>query len=99
MSMLVLLTFLTLLIGTVCGMRFKVFILVPAIGLCLVGILAGGIGHGHSVSAALMATMLALGSLQMGYLCGIVARYGLRRSVSNSNARSYSTLNRPARAS
>jgi len=66
-----------LLIGAALGMRFKVLILIPAIGLGFITILAGGIGRGDSASAILIAAVLASGSLQIGYLCGILTRSGI----------------------
>ena len=74
MSMLILLAFL---LGAVLGMRFKVFILIPAIGFALIGILAGGIAGGNSVSGTLIAAVLALSCLQIGYLLGNIARYSV----------------------
>ncbi len=66
---------LVLLIGAVLGMRFKVLILILAIGFALIAILAGGIVRGDSMSATLMADGLAWICLQVGYICGIVTRY------------------------
>ncbi len=59
---------LVLLIGAVLGMRFKVLILILAIGFALIAILAGGIVRGDSVSATLMAAGLAWICLQVGYI-------------------------------
>ena len=74
MSMLILLAFL---LGAVLGMRFKVFILIPAIGFALIAILAGGIARGNSVSGTLIVAVLASSCLQIGYLLGIIARYSV----------------------
>ena len=71
----VLLVLSMLCIGAALGLRFKVFILVPAIGLALFTILAGGIARGDGVFATLIAIILASSSLQIGYLCGIFTRY------------------------
>jgi len=67
--------FLAFLIGAVLGMRFKVLILIPAIGLAWIVILAAGIAREDNVSAILIAAVLASSCLQIGYLCGIVTRY------------------------
>lgn len=72
MSVLTLLAFLT---GTVLGMRFKVLILIPAIGLASIATLVDGIAHSHSASVILIASALASICLQIGYLCGIITRY------------------------
>jgi hypothetical protein len=65
------------LIGAVLGMRFKVLILMPAIGFALVVVLAGGIAGGASLTATLIAAVLASICLQFGYLGGIGTRYGM----------------------
>ena len=65
------------LIGAVLGMRFKVFILIPAIGLASTAILVGGIARNHNVSAVLIASVLASISLQIGYVCVIITRFGI----------------------
>jgi len=77
MSMLILLAFL---LGAVLGMRFKVFILIPAIGFALIGILAGGIARGNGVSSTLIAAVLASSCLQIGYLLGIIYSVALNRA-------------------
>jgi hypothetical protein len=74
MSMLILLVFL---LGAVLGMRFKVLILIPAIASVMIAILAGGVARGDSVSAILIAVVLASICLQIGYLSGIATRYGI----------------------
>ena len=74
MSMFILLAFL---LGAVLGMRFKVFILIPAIGFALIALLAGGIARGDNVSAILIAAVLSSSSLQIGYLGGILTRYSI----------------------
>jgi hypothetical protein len=86
MLMLILLAFL---LGALLGMRFKVFILIPAIGFGLLAILAAGIARGNSASGTLIAAVLASSCLQIGYISGIIIRYsvaparaGRRRKVS-----------------
>jgi len=74
MSMLILLVFL---LGAVLGMRFKVLILIPAIAFALIAILVGGVARGDSVSAILVAVVLASICLQIGYLSGIATRYSI----------------------
>jgi len=74
MSVVILLAFL---IGAALGMRFKVFILFPAIGLALIAILAAGIARSDSISAILIAAVLASSCLQVGYLCGTVTGYSI----------------------
>jgi hypothetical protein len=74
MSMLIVSVFL---IGAALGVRFKVLILIPAIGLAFITILAGGIARSDSASAILIAFVLASICLQIGYFCGIVMQHRL----------------------
>jgi hypothetical protein len=66
------LSFLTIgiLVGTLFGLRFKVFVLVPVIVLAWAIIAVIGVANGYGgwkLAAAL--TIIAI-SIQMGYLCG-----------------------------
>jgi hypothetical protein len=70
----------TLLIGGALGMRFKVLILIPAIGLAFIANLAAGFAFSDSVSATLLTAVLASVCLQIGYLCGAMARSGTARA-------------------
>ena len=74
MSLLIVLVFL---IGAVLGMRFKVFILVPAIGSTLAAIVAGGVAYGTNVPVILATAVLAATSLQIGYLGGLATRHSM----------------------
>jgi uncharacterized membrane protein len=71
------LTLLATLLGAALGMKFRVFILIPAIGFALVVILTYGIERGTSVSGILIAVLVASSCLQVGYIFSIVARYGI----------------------
>jgi hypothetical protein len=72
-----------LLLGAVLGLRFKVLILLPAlvIGLAIV-VIADSIRHG-SLSTTVVDVVLALASLQIGYLAGAIAG-GLSRAAKRS---------------
>jgi len=72
MSMLLLLVFL---IGAVLGMRFRVLVLIPAIGFLFVTILAACVIRAESHSITITVAALAAGCLQIGYLGGVVTRY------------------------
>jgi hypothetical protein len=63
------------LIGALLGTRFKVLILVPAIGLALLANIVSGIVGGDSASTILIAAATAAVCLQIGYLCGVVVQY------------------------
>jgi hypothetical protein len=69
--------FLVVLIGAFLGMRFKVIVLIPAIGVVLaVAVLIGLVRGEHFVAMALQAAG-AVTFLQTGYLCSIVIRFGI----------------------
>jgi hypothetical protein len=70
------LVFLSTLLGAVLGMRFKVFVLVPAIAFALIVILAYGMASGTGLSGILIAIAVASSCLQIGYMVSILARYG-----------------------
>src|ERR1700692_311183 len=61
-------------VATTLGVRFKVLILFPAIGLAVVGTAVVGIAHGDSVGAVMLITALVAAALQVGYLFGVVTR-------------------------
>jgi hypothetical protein len=56
------------------GLRFNVLILIPAVGLALLGTAAVGIAHGDRTGSVVLTTVLIGATLQVGYLAGIVAR-------------------------
>lgn len=62
------------LVGGLFGLRFKVLIVIPAIGLVSVAALVTGIARGDGAPAVLMAATLAGACVQIGYLCGAVIR-------------------------
>ena len=61
-------------VGATLGVRFKVLILFPAIGLAVVSAGAVGIGHGDQVGGVLLTIALVAATLQIGYLFGLIAR-------------------------
>ena len=68
------LTIIGFLIGAALALRFNVLILVPAIGLALIGTTAVGIAHGSPMGSVVLTMVLIGTTLQVGYLAGIVAR-------------------------
>jgi uncharacterized protein YqgC (DUF456 family) len=66
---------LALLTGAVLGMRFKVFVLIPAIGLIVPAIVAAEMIRDKSVASLAVTAVLAGTFLQIGYLVGAVTRY------------------------
>ena len=70
----ILLVFLT---GAVLGLRFKVLALVPAMGLAIVAITATGMARGYGLPAILIAGVLGLICVQIGYVGGLLTRYAM----------------------
>jgi 4-amino-4-deoxy-L-arabinose transferase-like glycosyltransferase len=85
MSTLILLAFL---VGAVLGLRYKVLILAPAMGLAILAVIATSLAHHYSLPTTLIAGVLALTCVQIGYLGGILTRYAmiLTRGGSQRNA-------------
>jgi hypothetical protein len=71
------LSLVSLLVGAVLGMRFKVLILLPAIFATVLGILAVGISSAAGFSVIVLAMVLATACLQLGYLGTVAARHGV----------------------
>jgi hypothetical protein len=65
-----------LLIGSALGLRFRVLILLPAIGLVWMAYLAVGVVLGDALSAILVGGTLAAMCLQIGYLVGASVAHG-----------------------
>jgi len=68
-----------LLIGALLGLRFRVFILVPAIVLASATILSVGMARSDSTWPTLLATVLAITALQVGYLSGAVVHFSIAK--------------------
>jgi hypothetical protein len=66
---------LSTLTGAILGMRFKIFILVPAIVLLAAFALGIGIARGDGLESFLLALALGITALQIGYLGGAVTRF------------------------
>lgn len=65
---------LAFLIGGLLGIRFKVLILVPAIGFVLAAVFCVGVARGDTPAAILVPAVLSSIFLQLGYFCGILTR-------------------------
>jgi hypothetical protein len=63
------------LMGAVLGMRFKVLILAPAMGLSTLAVIATSVACAYSIPDILIAVVLALICVQFGYLGGLLTRY------------------------
>jgi hypothetical protein len=62
------------LLGTVLGVRFKVLILVPALGVTLIVVAAAGWLHQQDAQSIVWAMLAVATAMQVGYLCGAIAR-------------------------
>jgi len=60
------------LIGAVLGMRFKILILLPATVIGSSATLGVGVAHSDGFWSILLAMVLAIAALQVGYLAGTV---------------------------
>jgi hypothetical protein len=63
------------LVGVVLGFHYKVFILVPAIGLAGSVVAANGIAGGESGGQVALSIVVAVMSIQIGYVGGTVVRH------------------------
>ena len=72
MSIPILLVFLT---GAVLGLRFKVLVLVPAMGLGTIAVITTGMARGYGLRAILISAVLAVICVQIGYFGGLLTRY------------------------
>ena len=75
-----------LLIGALLGLRFRVFILVPAIVIGSATILSVGIARSDSIWPTLLATALAITALQVGYLSGAVVHFSIAKARSREDS-------------
>ena len=58
------------LIGAMLGLRFKVFVLLPANFLSVLAIVSAGIAHSESHWSTLVTASFVIAALQVGYLAG-----------------------------
>jgi hypothetical protein len=66
---------LSVLIGAVLGMRLKVLILIPAIGLFVIGVAGIGTARGDGIWLVASTVVLAAICLQLGYVAGSTTRF------------------------
>jgi hypothetical protein len=63
-----------LLAGIALGLRYKVFVLVPAIILAMILAVIGGIAHGDHFWSIILAMAVLGTAVQFGYLAGVTIR-------------------------
>jgi hypothetical protein len=66
------------LVGLVLGLRFRLLILVPAIGFSLLGVTANGVVTGESVWRLALVAVVAATAIQLGYVGGALAQLFFR---------------------
>jgi len=64
-----------ILVGAALGLRFKVFVLVPATAVALGIVAVGQIAYGQSLGRIAIAMIAIAASIQIGYIGGIVIRF------------------------
>ena len=67
-------------VGAALGLRFKAFVLVPAIAVSSLGALAIGIGSGDSIWSSLLGMLSVVTALQIGYIAGTFLLFGVMRA-------------------
>jgi hypothetical protein len=70
---------LTLLFGAMLALRFRVLILVPAVGVLLAGVLIEGFVFKLGLKETALSCLVAVICLQIGYLGGVVACHRLSK--------------------
>jgi hypothetical protein len=68
------LAIISMLAGIALGLRYKVFVLVPAVTLAMIFAAMGGIAHGDRLWSILLAMAILGTAVQFGYLAGITIR-------------------------
>jgi predicted Na+-dependent transporter len=64
----------SLLIGMVLGQRFKVLALVPAMAVVVLIAVGAGVARGAGVWPTILMVVVAMATVQIGYLAGIAIR-------------------------
>ena len=70
-----LLAMISLLVGAVLAQRFKIMILIPAIGIMLVAAVGAGVAQAHTVWWTILMIAAAGASMQVGYVIGLGIRH------------------------
>jgi hypothetical protein len=79
-------TFLAIIaVGATLGLRFKVFVLVPAIAISSITGLGMGIGRGDSIWSSLIGVSSVVAALQIGYIAGTIVHFGVTRRKHQSS--------------
>ena len=90
--MMVMPTLIAIVIGVMLGLRFKVFILIPANVIGSAAAFGAGLAFSDSLWSVLLAMVLAIVALQIGYLAGTVLT---TTRVSKGSSRTVAVAQRP----
>lgn len=82
------------LVGAVLGTRFKVQVLFPATALGIAMVAAAAAYRSAAISTAILAAVVCMVSLQLGYLAGLFTRFCMAASRVASNRSLRSTAAR-----
>lgn len=87
------------LVGAALGLRFRVLILVPAVGFSAAVVAAGGFVNGESLWRLALLLVVGVTAIQLGYISGAFARllFGLARSGLGSQAHERRRVSNAAR--
>lgn len=67
-----LMALITLCIGAALGLRFRVFVLIPAILATVLVVTTGGLVHGTGIATIAIMNVICAACLQFGYLGGVL---------------------------
>ena len=81
-----LLAMISLLVGAVLAQRFKIMILIPAIGIMLVAAVGAGVTQAHIVWWTILMIAAAGASMQVGYVIGLGIRHILEAPTERAEA-------------
>jgi hypothetical protein len=71
------LAIIAVLTGAALGLRFKVLVLLPVIGLLILGVPIVGLAYSRSIPSIALDLGLSIAWLQLGYLGGIGTRHAM----------------------
>jgi hypothetical protein len=76
---------LAIITGTFLGLRFKAFVLCPAIVLAAIAMIGISIGARHSIGSIALDVVLVVMALQTGYVAGCIIRLSQLATLPQDN--------------
>jgi hypothetical protein len=77
--MLIAITIFTLAGGAVLGLRYKVFILVPAVLFAILAVIGASVARGAGIWTIVLEVLVGATALQLGYVGGKRIHFGAKR--------------------